>query len=107
MTDVCLVYMTAGDGEEARRIAKTLVSERLAACANVLGPIRSHYRWQGEVQEDAEQVVIAKTRSSLVPALTERVRAIHSYDCPCVLSLPVSGGNGAFLNWIAAETRDV
>ncbi len=105
MTDVCLVYMTVGDEEEAHRIAKTLVSERLAACANVLGPIRSYYWWQGEVQEDAEQVVIAKTQCSLVPALTDKVRSIHSYDCPCVLSLPVSGGNGAFLDWIAAETR--
>jgi periplasmic divalent cation tolerance protein len=96
--------MTAGSRDEARTIARALVEERLAACCNLLDGMTSVYRWQGEIQEDAEVVVIAKTRAELVERLTARVQALHSYDVPCVVALPVSGGNPAFLDWIAAES---
>ena len=99
-----LVYMTAGDKAEAARIGHTLVEEKLAACANVLDGMTSIYRWEGEICEDAEVVLIAKTVDALAPALTERVKALPSYDCPCVVTLPVSGGNAAFLDWIAEQT---
>ena len=101
----CLVYITAPDAEEARRIGCALVAARLAACANVYGGITSIYWWEGEIQEDTEAVLIAKTRESLVEALTETVRNLHSYECPCVVALPLTGGNPAFLSWIEAETR--
>jgi periplasmic divalent cation tolerance protein len=100
-----LIYITAGNAEEARTIGRALVEARLAACANVLGPMTSIYRWDGAVQEGKEAVLIAKTTTALVEALTMKVREMHSYDCPCVVALPVDGGNPAFIDWIAAETR--
>ena len=100
----CFVYVTAPDADAARRIGRALVEERLAACANVLGPITSIFRWDGKVQEEGEAVLIAKTRADLVPALTDRVKALHSYSCPCVVSWPLAAGNPDFLSWIAAET---
>lgn len=100
----CFVYVTAPDADAARRIGRVLVEERLAACANVLGGITSIFRWEGRVQEEGEAALIAKTRADLVPALTERVKALHSYSCPCVVSWPLTAGNPDFLAWIAAET---
>lgn len=99
-----LVYITAGSREEAVRIGRALVEERLAACANVLDGMTSIYRWQGDICEDDETVLIAKTVAERVDALTARVKALHSYDCPCVVALPVGGGNAAFLDWIAEQT---
>lgn len=105
MTDASLVYVTAGSGEEARRIAATLVGERLAACANVLPPIRSVYRWHGEVRDDEEVALLLKTRAALVPRVSARVRELHSYDCPCVVAWPIADGDPAFLQWIHDETE--
>jgi len=103
--DTRLIYITAESTDEARAIGRALVEARLAACANVLGPMTSIYRWEGVVQEGEEAVLIAKTTASLVDALTAKVRELHSYDCPCVDALPVDGGNPAFLDWIVAETN--
>ena len=100
-----LVYITAGSLAEARAIGKELVSNRLAACVNILDHMRSVYRWEGDVKEDEEVVVIAKTKAALVPELIERVKSVHSYECPCVVSLAVTGGNEPFLDWIADETK--
>lgn len=102
--DAVWIYMTAGSLDEARDIGRTLVEERLAACVNILEGMRSLYRWDGGVEEDEEVVLIAKTRASLVDTLTDRVKAVHSYDCPCVVALPITGGNPAFLDWIKLET---
>jgi periplasmic divalent cation tolerance protein len=99
-----LLYMTVGSMDEARRIGGELVSSRLVACVNLIENMRSMYWWEDEIQEDKEVVLIAKTKASLVPELVERVKSIHSYDCPCVLSLPILDGNKAFLEWISAET---
>jgi len=99
----CIVYMTAADREEALRIGRALVAENLAACVNVLGEITSVYRWKGAVQEDGEVAFIAKTTRDKVPTLSERVQALHSYDCACVVALPIEQGNPAFLQWIDDE----
>lgn len=99
-------YITVGSDEEARRIARTLVEERLAACANLVAGMHSVYRWKGEIEQATETVVIAKTRVDLLESLTERVRALHSYECPCVVGLPATGGNQDYLDWIASETRE-
>ena len=99
-----LVYVTASSRDEALAIARSLVTDRLAACANVLPAITSVYWWDGEVQADDEVAMILKTRDDLVEALTARVKALHSYDCPCVVAVPLAGGNSDFLNWIAGET---
>ena len=101
----CFVYVTASDAAEARKIGRALVQEKLAACANVLDGMTAIYWWEGEVQDGEEAVLIAKTREDLVPALTEKVKALHSYDCPCVVALPLVGGSRDFLDWIAAETK--
>lgn len=99
-----IIYITTGSDEEATRIASAMVEERLAACANVLPPIRSVYQWQGKIEQDQEIALILKTRAELVDKVTERVKELHSYDCPCVIALPIDGGNPAFLDWIKAET---
>ncbi|GFK93180.1 Divalent-cation tolerance protein CutA [Fundidesulfovibrio magnetotacticus] len=98
------LYVTAGSREEALRIARALVEERLAACANVLDGVRSLYWWEGKVQDEPEALFVAKTRAELAQRAVERVRELHSYEVPCVVALPVAAGNPAFLDWIAAET---
>ena len=99
------VYMTTASPDEAQRIGRTLVEERLAACVNIVPGMRSLYWWQGAVQDGQETVLIAKTRAELLESLTARVKALHSYTCPCVVALPIEGGNADFLRWIADETR--
>jgi periplasmic divalent cation tolerance protein len=99
-----LLYVTASDVQEAAKIARTLVKERLVACANVLGAVRSFYRWEGEIQDDEEAVLIAKTGAERVEETTARIKALHSYDVPCVVAVPLVGGNEEFLTWIASET---
>ena len=101
---VCFVYVTAESRDQAIAIGRALVDEGLAACANVSGPITAIFRWEGAVQEGEEHVLIAKTRADLVDRLAARVEALHSYDCPCVVALPIDGGHRPFLDWIAAET---
>lgn len=103
-TDARLLYMTAASHEEAVDICTTLVSEHLVACANILGPMTSIYRWQGDIQRDSEVAVVLKTRESLVDAASERANQLHSYDCPCIVAIPISGGHSAFLDWIMDET---
>lgn len=100
-----LVYVTAPDGETAAALAKTMVEQRLAACANILGPITSVYWWDGKVNTEGEVGLMLKTRQSLVPELTAALRQAHPYECPCVAALPISGGNPDFLAWIATETK--
>ena len=98
-----LIYMTVGSKEEARKIGKELVAARLAACVNILDHMNSFYLWDGEIQDDTEVVMIAKTTQNRVPDLIKKVESMHSYDCPCIVSLPVAGGHQPFLDWIAEE----
>ena len=102
---VLFVYATAGDASEALCIGRAVVEERLAACANILDGMRSVYWWQGAVQEGSEAVLILKTTDDRLGALVDRVRELHSYDCPCIEALPVIGGNQGFLDWVASETH--
>jgi periplasmic divalent cation tolerance protein len=99
-----LAYVTVGSPEEAQRLARTIVEERLAACANILAGMHSIYWWEGTVGEADETVVVFKTRAERFEALAARVEALHSYECPCVVALPVSAGLPAYLDWIAAES---
>ena len=100
-----LVYITASSEKEALDIGKTLVSERLAASVNIINPVRSLYWWEGEIQDEQEVVIVAKTSSELVEKLTERVVSMHSYICPCAVSIPIEKGHRAFLDWIEAVTQ--
>ncbi len=101
----CIVYITAESQEEAEIIGRHLVSRKLAACVNILGDIKSIYHWEGSIEESSEVVLIAKTKDALIDELTENVRSIHSYDCPCIVSMPVSGGSTEYINWIRNETK--
>ena len=99
-----VVLVTAASGDDAARIGRTLVEERLVACANVVGPIRSIYRWQGAVEEAAEHLLLLKARAADVGLLEARVRALHTYEVPEVLALPVRAGSAPYLAWLAAAT---
>lgn len=94
------IYMTTGTAEEAHAIGKALVEEEFAACVNIVDGMQSIYRWEGQVCEAQEVVLIAKTRSDQVGPLIARVKELHTYECPCVLALPILEGNPAYLEWI-------
>jgi len=99
------LYATAGDRDEARRIGRALVRERLVACVNVLDGMSSIYWWKGEIHDETETVLIAKTTAVLAQRVVQRVKELHSYEVPCVVTLPLREGNPDFLDWIAAETK--
>ena len=105
MTSIRFVYITASNSDEARNIGKELVAKRLAACVNIIDKIHSIYWWEGKVHEEQEVVMIAKTKESLVQTLIEKVTSLHSYACPCIVSLPIVRGHDPFLEWVAKETR--
>jgi periplasmic divalent cation tolerance protein len=98
------VYVTASSRQEALSIGRAVVGERLAACANILDGMTSVYWWQQSLQEDGEASLILKTRSDLIERLTARIKQLHSYDCPCVVAMPIAAGNPAYLDWIVRET---
>jgi periplasmic divalent cation tolerance protein len=98
------IYITAKDEIEARKIGLALVSERLAACVNYF-PIKSIYRWQGSIEEASEAALIAKTSAQRVEALIERVKQLHSYQTPCVVSWTIDKGNLPYLDWIKESTE--
>ena len=100
------VYITAADKDEAQKIAKTLVQERLAACANILGGINSVYWWDGAVQNGEEIALILKTRKALFEKVQTRVAELHSYDSPCVVAWDITAGNRSYLDWISTETEN-
>jgi len=100
----CWLYMTAGSVEEAKSIGQILVGKNLAACVNLLENMISIYKWEEKLEESKEVIMIAKTRKTLMPKLIETVNSLHSYDCPCILELPIQGGNPDFLSWIESQT---
>lgn len=105
MTEALVVLVTTPTPERAAEIARALVEERLAACGNVVPGLRSIYRWEGKVQEDAEALLVLKTTRGRFEALRERVLSLHPYDVPEVIALPVEAGSAPYLAWLAAETR--
>lgn len=102
-TGVAVVLVTAPDEEKAAALARTLVEERLIACANLVPKVRSIYRWQGAVHDEAEVLLVMKTRAERFPALAARVKALHPYTVPEVLQLPVGAGADAYLRWVLDE----
>lgn len=104
MLHAIVVLVTTPTPERAAEIARALVEERLAACGNVVPGLRSIYRWEGKVQDDAEALLVLKTTRGRFEALRERVLALHPYDVPEVIALPVEAGSAPYLAWLAAET---
>jgi periplasmic divalent cation tolerance protein len=104
--ECCEVVVTAGDADWLAGYARTLVEERLAACGHQVAAIRSVYRWEGVVHDEPEARVALHTRCSLVPEIVARTDELHPYDVPCVIALPLVGGNPAYLRWVTDETRE-
>lgn len=102
--DFLVILITAPSLESARQIARLLVEKRLAACVNLLPGVTSIYRWEGQVQEDAEVLLICKTQRARLAVLQEEVKAIHPYQVPEILALPVVAGLDAYLNWLQEST---
>ena len=103
--ECCEVVVTAADADWLAGFTRTLVEERLAACGHVMAPVRSIYRWQGQIEDESEARVGLHTRRSLVPAVVARTRELHPYDTPCVIALSLTGGSREYLQWIRDETQ--
>ncbi len=99
-----VVFCTAKDTEEAERIGHTVVTERLAACCNIVGGLKSIYTWKGKVMSEAEVLCILKTRTELFDALASRIKELHSYEVPEVISVDISSGLKSYLGWIDEVT---
>ena len=106
MTGTCTIYTTCATALEAQTIAKSLVKNKLAACVNILPGVQSIYRWQGDMCEDQEIALLVKTRSDLAEAVIDAIKALHSYDCPCIVVWPIVAGNPAYLQWVDDETTN-
>ena len=98
------VYMTVGSINEGKQIVSILVKQNLVACVNILGNMTSIYKWKDDLEEDGEVVMSAKTRKTHMSQLIKTVTEHHSYECPCILELPIEGGNTEFLRWVETET---
>lgn len=102
--DYFQVMTTTDSEEEATRLAKTLVEARLAACVQIVGPITSHYWWQGALEQETEWLCVIKTRAELLDSLVETLDREHSYDTPEITATPILGGSDRYLEWIRQET---
>jgi periplasmic divalent cation tolerance protein len=103
MTAEVVVLVTIGSREDGERLAEALVGERLAACVNLVAPIRSIYRWQGEVCRDDEVLLLVKSTRERYPDLERRIRELHPYDVPEVIALPIAAGSDPYLSWLRAQ----
>ena len=101
---VVSVYAVFASGDEAERIGRTVVEERLAACINILSPVRSIYRWKGEIESAEEVAAILKTSEASAAALMARIAALHSYDVPCVVAWPVDKVLRSYADWVEDST---
>jgi len=104
MTNVLVVFVTVGNGDEAFTISRTLVEEKLVACVNIVPQIRSIYWWKEEVCDDQEVLLVMKTPTTMFDSLQNRVRELHSYEVPEIVALPVEKGLPDYLNWVVEST---
>jgi periplasmic divalent cation tolerance protein len=105
MPDSIVVFVTCGSEEEGLKIANALVEGRLAACVNLISPIRSIYRWEGKIWNEKEWLLIIKTQQDRFGELEKKVRSLHSYSVPEIIGLPITEGSSAYLNWIRENTE--
>jgi len=107
MIEFVQIVTTTATEEEARKIAEALVEERLAACVQVSGPIRSVYRWQGKTEKADEWQCVAKTTSVLIATVEAAIKRLHSYECPETVVIPIVGGSASYLRWLAEQLADL
>ena len=100
-----ITFVTCGNDREAKKIASTLVREKIIACANIVPGVTSVYRWKGKVEQDREWLLILKSKASLSKRLVERVRKLHSYEIPEVVTFSIVSGNPDYLKWLRDSTR--
>ncbi|WP_456474551.1 divalent-cation tolerance protein CutA [Candidatus Pyrohabitans sp.] len=100
-----VVFITAKDAAQAREIARRLVEERLAACANIIEKVTSIYWWRGKLEEEEEVLILIKTLKEKVPAIIERVKELHTYEVPEVIALPIVEGSEDYLRWLEEEVE--
>ena len=100
-----IVMVTTANKQEAENIAQNLLEARLIACANILGPISSHFHWEGKIERAEEYLLLMKSRSELFKTLAEKVRFIHSYEVPEVIAVPIVNGSAAYLNWLGSVLK--
>jgi periplasmic divalent cation tolerance protein len=100
-----IIFVTASDYDEAKNIGKTLVEERLVACANVIRDVHSIYWWKGEIEESGEALLVLKTKREKVAAVAKRVGELHSYENPEVIAVPISEGKKEYLDWVEEEVH--
>ena len=105
MTDKIIILITAGSSEEAGKIARSLVEQKLAACVNLIDPIRSVYRWEGKVTEDGEALLIVKSSRELFDEVQRVVEQMHSYQVPELICLPIIDGSPNYLNWLTESLK--
>jgi len=105
MSDPIVVLVTCGSEEEALKIANILVEDRLAACVNLVAPIRSIYRWEGKIWDEKEWLLIIKTQKHRFEELEKKVKSLHSYSVPEIISLSITEGSSAYLSWIRENTK--
>jgi periplasmic divalent cation tolerance protein len=106
MTDKIVILCTCSSAEEAGKLARSLVEERLAACVNVIPQVRSYYRWKGDLEFSDECLLAIKSSRPLFEALRARVEQMHSYEVPEILALAVEAGSEKYLNWLGANLRN-
>ena len=105
MSDFIVAYVTVSSEAEGAKIARSLIEENLAACVNIVPNVHSFYQWQGEMQQDKELLLIIKSQGIKMSSLVQRVKDLHSYDVPEVISMPISDGSRDYLNWVRKETE--
>ena len=105
MEDYIVIYTTTDNKEDAQRIARDLVEQRLAACVQVTGPIQSTYRWEAQIERGEEWLCSIKSRKDLLPAIEDAIRAIHPYDVPEIIALPIVGGSDDYLSWLGDQLQ--
>jgi periplasmic divalent cation tolerance protein len=103
-SDTLIVFTNLPDRASALKLARALVDRRLAACVSVLGEISSVYRWKGEIADETEVAVLVKTHATAYAALESAIKALHPYEIPEIVAVPVAGGLPAYLDWVGAET---
>ncbi len=105
MTDFVLLYSTIATDAEARSIARVLLQEKLIACATVIPSVTSLYEWKGDMKQEDEVLLLCKTAGHLFETAHKRITDLHSYECPCILALPIAAGNEPYLTWLSTQVN--